>query len=174
MAIPRTLAIDVFVVGQQNALDDNFSVTATYVETSSMPAMPGLVDAVTGTIDLDLIKFKSRDDKKYDRSIFTTFTLRPYIFDRDGNPVHAIFATPTDTCGIFLLNPKGIPPKKAHMWAAAINDVQILLYNKNFFNGDPRSERTYSYALGIFLVRVGESDFFISLDPSLLQSCPPV
>lgn len=172
MAIPRTLAIDVYVIGQENALDDEFCVTSTYVATSSTPPMPGLVK-VTGSIDLDFITFKSRSDHHYEMAIFTTFTLRPFIFDRLGNPVQAIFATPTETCGIVLVNPKGKWPKKSIMYAKAINEVNMLLYNKNVFHGSEPKERTYSYALGIFLIRPGQPQYFISLDTALLESCAP-
>ncbi len=166
----RSLAIDVYVVGQQNTLDDDFLVTTTYVETGSTPPMPGLVDVLAGNIDLDLITFGSREKHKYDLSINTVFTLKPFIFDRSGNPVQAIFATPTDKLGLVLLDPKGKTPKKENMHAKAINAVQLLLYNKNVHHNEPRPGRTYSYALGIFLVRAGEPDYFISLDTTILKS----
>lgn len=172
MAIPRTLAIDVYVVGQQNALDDDFTVMTTYVEASSTPPMPGLVNVVSGNIDLDSITFRSRSDPDYKMSINTTFTLKPSIFDRSGNPVQAIFATPTDKYGLILINSEGKPPKKKNMHAKAITCLQLLLYNKNGQDGEPKADRTYSYALGIFLVRVGQPDYFISLDSTILKSGP--
>jgi len=172
MAIPRTLAIDVYVVGQQNALDDNFTVMTSYVTTDSTPSMPGLVDVVTGNIDLDAITFESRANPDYKMSINTIFTLKPFILDRSGNPVQAVFATPTDKYGLVLINSLGKAPKKENMYAKAITCLQLLLYNRNGQDGEPKADRTYSYALGIFVVRLDQPNFFISLDSTVLKSGP--
>ncbi len=170
MAIPRTLNIDVCVVGQQ-AADGTFpGATVTYIATHSVPSMPGLVDFRTGNINLDAISMASRNDPNYLMDIDITFTLRPFMFDMNGNPVRAIFATPTPKYGCLLLNPGGNKPNA--MSASAINTVKILVDNDNAQENRPTAERTYSYGLGMSLPDYGP--YFISLDPSVLKSGPPL
>jgi len=170
MAIPRRLEIDVYVVGQQ-AADGTFPGAAvSYIATHTIPTMPGLVDFRTGNINLDAITFASRNDPNYLMDIDITYTLRPFMFDMNGNPVQAIFATPTALYGCLLVNPQGKPPKA--MSATAINAVKIMVDNDNAEENRPTAERTYGYGLGMILPAF--NNYFISLDPTVLKKGPPL
>lgn len=165
MAIPRRLEIDVYVVGQQ-AADGTFpGATVTYIATHTMPPMPGLVDFRTGNVNLQGLQA----DVNYGMDIDITFTLRPSMFDMYGNPVQAIFATPTALYGCLLVNPQGKPPKA--MSATAINAVKIMVDNDNAEEKRTTAERTYGYGLGMILPAF--NNYFISLDPTVLKKGPP-
>jgi hypothetical protein len=168
--IPRRLEIDVYVVGQQDALTGGFGASVTYVATHAVPPQvpnaPSLVDFRTGNINLASLV----PDPNYLMDIDITFTLRPFMFDMNGNPVRAIFATPTPKYGCLLINPQGNPPQ--HMRATALSQVKIMVDNDNVHRNQPTAQRTYSYGLGVFLPDYG--NYFISLDPSVLKSGPSV
>jgi len=168
IATARKLDIDVYVIGQQDAVNGSFGATVTYVAAHMDPPTPGLVDFRTGNINLNAIPLSSRNDPKYLMEIDIIFTLKASIFDKLGNAVPAIFATPTAQYGCLVLNPHGNPPHS--MSVSSVSDVKIKLDDDNAEGDRPTADRTYSYGLGIVLP--SQDNYFISLDPTVLKSGP--
>jgi hypothetical protein len=155
MPIDRTLNIDVYVIGQQDAKGD-FGAQVAYIQTSANPPIPNMVNFRTG--DLDFTRIGSNPN--FTRAIDITFTLKPFMFDQLGNPVQATWATPLSKA-VALTGPNG--PVKSIV-PSYVNAMKLLLDSQN------KQSMTYTYKLGFMLPAYG--NYFISLDPKIENSGP--
>jgi hypothetical protein len=129
----------------------NFGAQVAYIEIASNPSSPGLVDFRTGNIDLTHLV---QDPSKFASNVDITFTLVPFMFDKNGNPVQAQWATPINRAIV-------ITPESPEMTASYVDPMKILLDDN-----DDNSNR-YQYKLAFVLPAY--DNYFISLDPVIVN-----
>jgi hypothetical protein len=151
----RTLNVDVYVIGQQDAKGD-FGAQVAYIQTNSNPFVPNMVNFRTGDLNFTAIG----SNPNFTRNIDITFTLKPFMFDQSGNPVQAVWATPLDKA-VSLTGPNG--PVKSIV-PSYVNQMKLLLDSQN------KASMVYTYKLGFMLPAYG--NYFISLDPRIENSGP--
>ena len=150
MAIDRTLALNVYVIGQQYK-NSEFGATAAYIQTSANPPIVDMVNFWNGNID-----FSGQPvDPNLTSDVDITFTLIPLMFDMNGSPVHCVWATPIDKA-------IAITPVSNDMKARMLNPMQI------FLDDNDKVANTYTYKLGVMLPAY--NNYFISLDPQIVNT----
>ena len=131
MPTDRTLDLSVYVVGQQ-FMNGAFEAQVTYIETASNPSSPGLVNFRNGNIDLTNLG----RDPNFSQNVDITFTLVPFMFDKSGNPVQAVWATPI-TKAIAITG-----PNLGEMTPSYVNPTKILL------DDNDNDSNQYQYSTG--------------------------
>jgi hypothetical protein len=154
MPIDRTLDLNVYVVGQEYSTPQapvNFQAQVAYIEMASNPYSPGLVEFRTGNIDLTTL---ARDPSNFTSNVDITFTLVPFMFDRNGNPVQAQWATP-------ITQAIAITPASPEMTPSYVNPMKILLDDN-----DDNSNR-YQYTLAFILPAY--DNYLVTCDPVIVN-----
>jgi hypothetical protein len=154
MPIDRTLDLNVYVVGQEYSTPTNpvnFGAQVAYIEMASNPYSPGLVDFRTGNIDLTTL---AQDPTKFTSNVDITFTLVPFMFDKNGNPVQAQWATPITQAIV-------ITPSSSEMTPSYISPMKILLDD----NDDDSNQ--YQYKLAFILPAY--DNYLIHCDPVIVN-----
>ncbi len=154
MPTDRTLDLSVYVVGQQ-FMSGEFQAQPAYIETASNPPSPGLLNNFrTGNIDFSTLA----PDPNFTWNVDITFTLVPFIFDKNGRPVRACWATP-------ITKAITITPSSPEMTASFVGDPSSPM--KILLDDNDNDGNLYTYKLTFMLPDYGP--YYISLDPQIVN-----
>ena len=159
MPVNRKLNITVTFSCTQTG-ENSFGGGATYIQSGSTPEMGPIVDA-NGTIDFD--SALTFDPSAYNNNVDIIFTLAtPCSVSPGGGTIPVAWATENGT-GMTVQGPNGGSQNEMTVQVDPNNPNIITILD----NDD--DSNTYNYKPALELIREGKPNYYISLDPQIVN-----